>query len=236
MSSLRHPSLLSLLGASDDPSRPAIVLEFRDGTLYDALHGRISGVPLDEAGLLRIGRDVLAGMAYLHTRPQPIIHRDLKPPNVLCDERAGSKLADFGTAQPLCAPDARLTECVGTALYMAPEVEAGRAYGLAADVFSFACMVYECYHCLHTGDDFYDGLNLFNGIELLRAPLPDLPERPAGCADDATWQLLAGALSSDEGCRPSFVDAARRWSEIEDASSGGQITKWLGRASAASAE
>jgi len=238
MSSLRHPSLLALLGATDDPKRPAIVLEYRDGTLYDALHGSLTGrgVPIDEAGLLRIGQDVLAGMAYLHTRPSPIIHRDLKPPNVLCDERVGSKLADFGTAQPLETPTERLSECVGTALYMAPEVEAGRPYGLKADAFSFACMMYECYYYLEHGKDFYEGMGVFTGLDVLRSPMslspPQLPQRPVSCSCGAMWRLLVAGLSADELERPSFVKASHKWSEIRDALSGGASTSWLAGVSA----
>ena len=36
-----------------------------------------------------------------------------------------------------------LSEAIGSALYMAPEVEATRPYGLAADCFSFGAMAYE---------------------------------------------------------------------------------------------
>ena len=36
-----------------------------------------------------------------------------------------------------------LSEAIGSALYMAPEVEATKPYGLAADSFSFGAMAYE---------------------------------------------------------------------------------------------
>ena len=40
MSSLKHPNLLSLMGSTDDPDNPCIVLEHLDGTLYDVISGR----------------------------------------------------------------------------------------------------------------------------------------------------------------------------------------------------
>ena len=55
------------------------------------------------------------------------------------------------------------SECIGSALYLAPEVESERPYGLPADVFSFGVMCYEVYH-LHThGVDFYGDGDLFEG-------------------------------------------------------------------------
>ena len=229
MSTLLHPSLVALLGVSDGKR---LVLEFREGTLYDAMQGNLGGDAADAAAVRAMFADVLSGLAYLHTRARPVVHRDLKPPNVLCDGRRRCKLADFGTAQPLAAADARLSECIGTALYMAPEVEREPcSYGLAADVFSFGVMLYECYYYLEHGEDFYNGdFALFNGLEVVRTPLgedpPRVPDRPASCADDE-WEFLRKTLAPDEHERPRFVEAAQAWSKLSDVHSGGKLAKWL---------
>ena len=47
------------------------------------------------------------------------------------------KLCDFGTALELSEGSPLPTACIGSALYLAPEVESERPYGLPADVFSF---------------------------------------------------------------------------------------------------
>ena len=66
------------------------------------------------------------------------------------------QLCDFGTALELPSDQSKWpSECIGSALYLAPEVETEKPYGLAADVFSFGVLSYESYH-LHThGVDFY---------------------------------------------------------------------------------
>ena len=67
--------------------------------------------------------DLLAGCAYLHARSPPLLHRDLKPPNVLHDRNGRCKLCDFGTCLELRPNAPPPTEWVGSALYIAPEVD-----------------------------------------------------------------------------------------------------------------
>ena len=188
LSQLRHPSIVQCIGATDDLDAPWIVMEFLDATLYEA-----AKAAADAAAVARLLAQVAAACAYLHSRPRPIVHRDLKPPNVLVDGHGRCKLADFGTAAALAGADATLTECIGTALYMAPEVEAAAAYGVASDVFAFGAMAFEVYYYRATGDNFYDDMNLFLGLEVLREPVTaepqQMPSQPDGC-DDSTWAIV----------------------------------------------
>ena len=63
------------------------------------------------------------------------LHHDLprspSPPIRRC------KLCDFGTALEITEGAPLPTACIGSALYLAPEVESEQPYGLPADVFSF---------------------------------------------------------------------------------------------------
>ena len=105
-----------------------------------------------------------------------------------------------------------LTECVGSALYMAPEVEQETPYGVAADIFSFGAMAYECFHYRADGEDFYEGMNLFTGLDVFRAPVTSspqqMPERPSACADDAVWKCICSCLATDPAERPAAAAAA----------------------------
>mmetsp|Transcript_30302 Transcript_30302/g.48796 ORF Transcript_30302/g.48796 Transcript_30302/m.48796 type:complete len:395 (-) Transcript_30302:265-1449(-) len=241
MSCLKHPNLLALMGSTDDPANPCIVLEHLDGTLYDVISGNFDtnfgagasgeGRRLDELGVLPVLRDVAAALAYLHSRPRPFIHRDVKPVNVLCLGAARVKLTDFGTACELPAGDARLTECIGSALYMSPQVERELPYGLPADVFSFGCTLYEVFHMVKTGENFAHDTAILEGMETLRRPVctspQEMPARPQGACGDQMWKLICECLLVEEALRPTFREVVARLCSIEDHLGHGHITTWL---------
>ena len=238
LSKLNHPCVLTLIGYTDEPCQ--IVLEVLDGTIYDLTSMLYSGTAPEgvsalEGGLLGPLSDVLSACAYLHALTIPILHRDLKPPNVLHDERFRCKLCDFGTAIELRQGADLPTEWIGSQLYVAPEIDKGEPYGLLADVFSFGAMAYELYHMLSTGVNFYgegdmfEGGGMFEGLEVLRAPLtsdpPEQPARPDACDNDAMWELLMSTVAADAAERPSFAKVAREVGEIRQAA--GSLAEWL---------
>ncbi len=64
-----------------------------NGTLFYYISPN-SGLP--EYLALRIFREIMLGMEYLHRRN--IVHRDIKPENILMDGDFHFKLCDFGWA------------------------------------------------------------------------------------------------------------------------------------------
>lgn len=91
--------------------------------------------------------DLARALAYLHSRG--ILHRDIKPANVGFDIRGDIKIFDFGLAKEL-KPSERegqdqyhTSGIAGTLRYMAPEMAQVRPYGLSADVYSFAILMWE---------------------------------------------------------------------------------------------
>lgn len=81
-----------------------------------------------------------------------IIFRDLKPENLAFDLRGDMRLFDFGLAKELKqkdmveAPDGfNATGLTGSRRYMAPEVILCKNYGLSADVYSYAVLVWEVF-------------------------------------------------------------------------------------------
>ncbi len=74
-----------------------------------------------------------------------LVHRDVKPSNALMTRREFVYLIDFGIAHDAAAT--RLTSTgmmVGTMAYMAPERFSAGAADARADVYSLACVLYEC--------------------------------------------------------------------------------------------
>jgi serine/threonine protein kinase len=150
LSRVRHPHVVSFLGAVVDKSQNAcwILLEYISrGTLNDAIRGKESNNLLVKKPLslrLQILADVASGMAALERQDPSIVHRDLKPSNVLLDSAMRGKVSDMGLAKILTR-DAiiHLTPETGTYVYMAPEVVGHNTYGTAADVWSWACTAIE---------------------------------------------------------------------------------------------
>ena len=215
--SLDHPGIICIVDqgtidaaaarASDgriDAGAPYLIMEFCSHTLG-------SLVPITSWGELRtILVSLLDALAYAHARG--VIHRDLKPGNVLFggpeDLRPGLKIADFGIAHALDAPDPETgaRKLMGTPRYMSPEQVEGdpRLLGPGTDLYSLAAMVFKCVH--GHGPFQTSGARLL--YDHLRTPAPRLdlpPGFPPGLADWTAW-----LLHKDVFQRPASAAAALR--------------------------
>ncbi|MDT5349309.1 MAG: hypothetical protein QOH91_2596 [Mycobacterium sp.] len=122
-----------------------------DGRLYvdmRLIEGRDLGTvladgPLDPARAVRIVEQVAKA---LHTAHQVgLLHRDIKPSNILLDGDDCAYLIDFGIARVM--DDTRMTKSgftIGTFQYIAPERLDSRTEDARADIYSLACVLYEC--------------------------------------------------------------------------------------------
>jgi hypothetical protein len=91
-----------------------------------------------------VGADACAALAHAHRKG--VVHRDVKPENILVAAGGEAKLVDFGIAR--ITGEKTLTasgDVVGTLAYMAPEQADGLRPGPAADVYSLALTLYECF-------------------------------------------------------------------------------------------
>jgi hypothetical protein len=110
-----------------------------------------SEFPLGSA--LAVGECVLRGLVELHDhRPQPIAHGDLNPRNLLlCEDRFGRGrpavvICDFGTARRVskAANDELFTTSLAySPWYAAPEILQSSSWGLEADIYGMASVLYE---------------------------------------------------------------------------------------------
>ena len=84
-------------------------------------------------------------------------------------------------------------------------------YGVAADVFSFGALAYECFYYRANGEDFYEGMTLFTGLDVFREPVTSdpqqMPERPSACEDDAVWKCICDCLTTNPAKRPAAAAA-----------------------------
>jgi len=136
--SLSHPSLVHVYDSGSDGSAHFIVMELLDRhrSLRDEIDGR-GPVARDE--VLRIGRELLAGLRVVHERG--LVHCDVKSGNVMLGP-GPAKLIDFGIARSPQAAREGVTS-IGSLQYMSPEQLHGETLTPASDLFSLGVVLYE---------------------------------------------------------------------------------------------
>lgn len=139
---LAHPGIVSVHEYGEQGARCWLVMEYVDGTNLRAL---LREKKLEPRQALAIVRQLCDALQFAHD--EGVVHRDIKPENVLVDRRGNVKLADFGLAKLVGAPEAHLTQAdqvMGTPHYMAPEqLERPRDVDHRADLYSLGVVFYE---------------------------------------------------------------------------------------------
>lgn len=82
---------------------------------------------------------LLFGIRALHSKN--ILHRDLKSANIFLTKTFSLKIGDFGISKVLERSSA--ITCIGTPLYLSPEVCNNQPYGLSSDMWALGCIIYE---------------------------------------------------------------------------------------------
>ena len=191
--SVSHPFITRMFCSFETPNALNFVLEYcPGGDMYFLLEKLVKNrLPEDHA--LFYAASIVLALRYLHGRG--ILYGDLKPENILLDEAGFVRLADFGFArEQMHRSDQSCTSFCGSADYNAPEVVRGTGYGLAADLWSFGCVVYE----LLTGHPpFYSPRDRALLVRKINEEEPSFPTHfsPELC------NLLSGLLHKDSNQR-----------------------------------
>lgn len=127
-----------------------------------------------------------------------LVHRDVKPENVLLTPDNFAHLVDFGLARAHGDPSVTAAgPLIGSCAYMAPERFNGSWVGPQTDVYSLACVLYECL----TGQAPFEGAEI---PQLISAHLHAPPPRPSIMRrgiDKAFDDVIARGMAKDPAAR-----------------------------------
>ncbi|CAJ0943969.1 unnamed protein product, partial [Mesorhabditis belari] len=134
-----HPNIVKWYGLYESAHLLGFVMEFMDCGTLDNLLLRENHLDYKIDHVFAWMHQASDAVCYMHS--VGLVHRDLKPLNLLLrDGYLHLKLCDFGTVIDIRRT---MTNCVGSAAYMAPEVFQGRSYGPACDVYSMAIILWQ---------------------------------------------------------------------------------------------
>ena len=147
---LDHANIVHTFDLVESDESLFIVMEYVRGTDLRTIvrRAKLRRRELAPGAALHIILEVLAGLAYAHTRRNPdgaslaIIHRDVSPSNILCSVQGEVKLSDFGIAK--AATHSSLFYRVrGKVGYMSPEQARNEPIDHRTDLYSVAVCLYE---------------------------------------------------------------------------------------------
>ena len=178
-----------------------IDMRFVDGADLKSVLER--GGPLSRERTTAIIEQIASALDAAHA--SGLTHRDVKPENILITGGDFAYLVDFGIAR--AGGDSGLTSAgsaIGSCAYMAPERFTGDRVGPPADVYSLACVAYECL----TGHPPFPAGDL---TRLMSAHILSPPPRPSATRPElaAFDGVIAWGMAKDSSARPSAAEFAR---------------------------
>ena len=184
MKLIDHPNIMRLYDVWETSTSLYLILEYvQGGELFDYLceKGRR---PTSE--VLGYFQQIICAVDYCHRFN--IAHRDLKLENILIDQDANIKVADFGMATwQDNSRDKLLRTFCGSPHYAAPEIISGKPYnGASADIWSCGVILYALLAAKLPFDD-DDCPALLQKISIGRFVMP--PDIHAD-AQDLIWRML----------------------------------------------
>lgn len=231
LAAVNHPNIAAIFDIAEADGALYLILEYVEGpTLRDrisATGGANGSLPLEQA--LDMCRQIAAGVGAAHAAG--VVHRDLKPDNVKIRPDGVVKILDFGIARASMGPSANtgtrggdaptveidrstastvVGSIMGTPGYMSPEQARGESVGMPSDVWSMACIAFECL----TGTLAFPGSTIADALAATLTSEPPWEMMPAR-TPRRVIDLLKKCMIKD--ARRRFGDASEARIEFEAA-------------------
>ena len=196
MQTLKGNNVVRLLDVFKSASHTYLIQEFCNGGDFRGYLTKKG--KLTETESRKVLNDYLTG--FQEMVKNGLIHRDLKPENILINDNT-FKIADFGFATHVDNfKNQMLKTCVGTPLYMSPQILSHKPYTSKSDVWSTGLIYYEML-CGKTPWPARDQLDLINNIDKMPLKYPFNVQ-----ISDISKDFIRGCLEKEEKNRFSWEE------------------------------
>jgi len=209
---LRHPRLVSFIGACLEMPNLCLVTEYAPGgSLHHLLHARQFKLPTRHSANMCL--QLADGVRYLHSLKPIVVHRDLKSLNVVLDLNFNIKLCDFGLTESMERTHISKTNNGGSPRYMAPELfDQNTKITEKIDVWSMGCIFIEMFG----GPLPYTGIDTLADLTralLVNRKTPVIPRS----TPDGFKNVIRSCHYHDPALRPASRDAYEQLLEAKRA-------------------
>lgn len=200
VSKLDHPNIVKVYDfrTIESTGQSCLIIDYIEGRGLDEVIKEDKN--LDDATLRLVVNQICDALQHAHA--VGVVHRDIKPSNIMLSKtqtgQTAAKVVDFGIAKIFRQDGSTLGrtntgDIFGTPLYMSPEQCAGKSADHRSDIYSLACVFYECI----TGNPPLRGNNsmstmhmhLHDSPDSIAKARPDL--RKAALIDEVLFKALA---------------------------------------------
>jgi len=198
-SRLNHPNLIRVIEQGCYRGIHFFTMEYFPGLSLKRMVDRDG--PFSPERVIRVTRQIAAACSFYHAKK--LVHRDIKPSNVLMNDGGHVKIIDFGLAKVRdLSYITRVSQAIGTARYLAPEILLGRPVDRRSDIYQVGLVLHE----LLTGIPVFPGKEpmtavrayVFNGVPL---------EKLGFAVQDKHWsRFLLNCLALDPADRYDSAD------------------------------
>jgi serine/threonine-protein kinase len=164
---IEHPNVIPVYDAGEAEGRFYMAMRYIPG---GSLRVRLREGRLEPEEAVAVVRQVAAALEAAHEHL--LVHRDVKPENIMVDSTGTAYLVDFFVGT-LSAEEAAAKVVFGTPPYIAPEVTRGEEVDARADLYSLACVLFECL----TGDPPFGDEGMATLEAHVHTPVPKLSDR-----------------------------------------------------------
>ncbi|MDT5232855.1 MAG: serine/threonine protein kinase, bacterial [Mycobacterium sp.] len=195
---LNSPHVVPIHTHGEIGGRLFVDMRLIEGTNLESM---LDAGPLPPAQAVRFIEHIARALQAAHKAG--LLHRDVKPSNILVDDDDYAYLIDFGIARAV--GERALTtagDVIGTFFYMAPERFAGEETGAPrvdarSDIYSLACVLYECLTAEHA----FPGDSLEQQVRNHLASPPPRPSLARPGLPNAFDTVIARGMAKNPGER-----------------------------------